>query len=162
MWSGFDNDPDWIATGGDINGDDIDDVIFNDWGQGTYIYFGRATWPATLAVGTDHDVKILTGMYDHRECMITGDYDRDGIEDIMLNIGSNGMSLYYGRTSWNAEYSPLSDYDAIFRTPSYWYHNTYDSGDFNGDNASDFLCVYGGFPNYKRGKAWLMYTKPSQ
>ena len=117
---------------GDINGDGWMDlgVAFtaagSDWDSDVYIYFGRASWPASLDL-TDADLHI-TRPKDSVEKVwlpephMVGDINGDGISDLLLRqpyetvdrvYQAGQVLVYLGRPKWPADLS-FEDADATF------------------------------------------------
>ena len=121
---------------GDVNGDNIDDLIIgadgaNNYAGGGYIFFGKTTWPdkATMK-DTNADVIFVgdlgtykTGYFGH--FCGSGDIDGDGMDEVVFNApyytdedltGSYGVwgmtYIWWGRQTWNSKYDTTKgEYD---------------------------------------------------
>jgi len=148
-----------IAGPGDVNGNDIDDILigaeFNDDGGTdagkTYVIFGKTTgWSSTLSLssagasfegetGGDVSGHIVKG---------AGDVNGDDINDILISsVGGGGpnskgeVHLVLGRTSGWSSVSDLANSDASFLGENDWDHlgGGICGGDMNGDLLSDIV-----------------------
>ena len=149
-----------IATGGDVNNDNIDDVFICAGGSSKgYLVFGRNTWPSVFSLA-DAD-SVFINFYSVYDADLTGDIDCDGVDDLLLSRSSEKIMIFYGRDSWLSQYDSYYDYDAKFQNSNIWAVAT--GGDFNGDGADDILGGYccentNGYSG--NGILWFIYSKP--
>ncbi|MDH5493380.1 MAG: FG-GAP-like repeat-containing protein, partial [Myxococcales bacterium] len=95
-----------IVTGiGDFNGDGMDDFVVSSHSEsssqgGAYVFFGRATWPATIDVSASCAASICfrgsdTFGFASYGLAAAGDFDADGFPD--LAIGSPFAAGFVGQ-----------------------------------------------------------------
>ncbi|MGD2146523.1 MAG: hypothetical protein PVH41_07520 [Anaerolineae bacterium] len=178
-FAGVDVDTSEAVTIGDVNGDDIDDIVFLAPGSTDYalpleagLFFGRpGGLPGTLPLA-DADV-LLTGDVPTAGWILppraagVGDVNGDGVDDLLVGdpltqYGSGMAYLIVGRRgTWPASLA-LSEADWLLYAPAPGGEGiTYSfgaavsgAGDTNGDGLDDFLV---GAPNSGpyNGIAWL-------
>ncbi len=153
----YDHGEFWISNLGDVNGDDLNDIIMGSMETNTggalagaaYLFFGRIEWPSQLSLN-DADVifygHIPNGLAGF-SVADAGDFDGDGYQDILIgapgrwDTGSDKGRAYliYGRPTWNEIYY-LNQADFIITGDSSRDRAglTLDGvGDFNGDGVDD-------------------------
>ena len=155
-----------VGVAGDVNGDGVDDLAVTSLSgaqmveEGTYLFFGRNTWPAELL---PNDADVLVGGIDEESTVLSspGDVNGDGIDELLFFNDTN-IYLYFGRTNgWPAT---LSTGDADVRiAPAAWMSTIYSygseiylgstnqpgmRGDIDGDGINDLIlhnCAADGF-----------------
>ncbi|MGB6048950.1 MAG: FG-GAP-like repeat-containing protein [Flavobacteriales bacterium] len=150
-----------VATGGDVNGDGISDLLLGTPGQaGTgvvSIFHGEPDPPSTTiqwsSLGTQNNG------FMGRSVASAGDVNGDGYSDVL--IGASGMDGAKGRAMLY-----LGSASGLSATPAWttYGENAQDqfgycvasAGDVNGDGYSDVLVGAASWPNYAwTGKAYL-------
>ena len=156
-----------VATGGDVNGDGISDLLLGAPGQaGTgvvSIFHGKPDLPSSTiqwsSLGTQNNG------YMGRSVASAGDVNGDGYSDVL--IGASGMDGAKGRAMLF-----LGSASGLSATPAWttYGENALDqfgycvasAGDVNGDGYSDVLVGAASWPNYAwTGKAYLYYGGPA-
>ncbi|MBI4407360.1 MAG: FG-GAP repeat protein [Candidatus Kerfeldbacteria bacterium] len=171
-----------LTTRGDLNGDGLDDLIFGspDWNCSNkktacgaiYIIFGQ---PAHLksADFTTPDVAIYGTKADEElggEFRVDGDINGDGVHDLaFLDYGKDtakdiegtqGVGVFYGRTSWEVSYQRSEadvQIDTLLNTNTTGQiqHSLSTHGDVNGDGYDDLL--FGVDTDEEQGTAYLFF-----
>jgi hypothetical protein len=157
------------TTAGDINGDGIDDMAFNDGDGRAFVLFGTTVGGAvnlsTLTAAGGRGFVINAGNNNPDSFVwdadVIGDFNGDGLADILVSnrtlaIDGNGVGcayVVYGRTAT----TPLT-LDSLAATDGFRINGVYDAtgnrqmgrtavaaGDVNGDGFADIiLATYGG------------------
>jgi hypothetical protein len=157
------------TTAGDINGDGIDDMAFNDGDGRAFVLFGTTVGGAvnlsTLTAAGGRGFVINAGNNNPDSMVwdadVIGDFNGDGLADILVSnrtlaIDGNGVGgayVVYGRTAT----TPLT-LDSLAATDGFRINGVYDAtgnrqmgrtavaaGDVNGDGFADIiLATYGG------------------
>jgi len=136
---------------GDLNNDNINDLIFNAWGNSEggasagklYIFWGPlevGNYSASSANVTHIGNTTTEKMYGYINK--TNDLNNDGIDDLVLWIPtsvftSTKIYIYYGKNDFN-----LDNPDIIINAPdatNLFGYAIYSEGDFDGDNYNDFI-----------------------
>ncbi|HDH57701.1 MAG TPA: T9SS type A sorting domain-containing protein [Bacteroidetes bacterium] len=141
---------------GDVNDDGFSDVAIGDWDQGQRIYFGGVNMDTIPDVALQGYFGPSIAGSDGLTC---GDFNGDGISDIIADGDYGGIVLYLGSPWFNG-------------VPEWWYSEFWmvldgitvnGVGDVNGDGCDEFVL---GFPYYDNmswmnvGKAYLFAGNP--
>ncbi len=146
----------WI---GDVNGDGIDDLAAsqtyppNHPLSGLFLFFGRASWPASLS-SADADVVIGAGYPIHPGQRV-GDVNDDGIDDLAY-IGPGAAPddatdtyLVFGTPAWPTEI-PHGSADVHIEPEPYleqvapYTFRDHHRGDLDGDGIEDLFLFHTG------------------
>lgn len=121
---------DWQVTGtGDFNGDGYDDILWRH-SNGTI-----SNWLGNMAGGfTVNDLNAWTSAPTDWFVVRTGDFNGDGLEDILWRNSNGTISNWLADTSGG--FTP-NDANAMIAVPLSW--SIWDTGDFNGDGRDDIL-----------------------
>ena len=87
--------------------------------------------------------------YWHSQRWITGDFDGDGLDDLVNVYGNKGRARAWVHRSTGSGYQYLSSFNVF---AGFWGSQRWLSGDFNGDGKDDLVNVYG---NNGRARAWV-------
>lgn len=134
-----------VASGGDVNGDGIQDIIIGAWnttgGGSAYVIFGRSTWNSNFSLDTIDGsngfivkgrVGFLSPPSDFIPFSIKGDINGDGVQDLIL-----GDSPYTG--NFNGKIYVL------FGKQAFWQSQISLLGlNFNGTNGFEIVVGAGG------------------
>ena len=159
----IDDESGWSVATGDVNGDNVDDVIIGAryadpaGGSGageTYIIYGSDSLPATIDLNsTSADVTIY-GDDDGDQSgssVATGDINGDNVTDLIIGArradpagGENAGETYiiYGSDSLSStiDLNSVSADVTIYGDDEYDYSGTsVATGDVNGDNVADLI-----------------------
>jgi len=147
----------YATTGGDVNGDGLDDILINDGVNAAYVVFGKTSDApvnvSSLAAGVGGFKLIGQAINGITDVDMVGDFNGDGLADMLVSeftVPLNSTSaiglgyLVYGRTGTTA--ITLSDLAASegFRingvSPNgYSGYTINGAGDVNGDGFADVL-----------------------
>ena len=146
-WEGWGSN---ISSGGDINGDGLDDLLIATSGAWSYVVFGTTSIQqvklSDVAAGSGGFV--VYGDTSSLSCVAgAGDVNADGLADFLVkaNVADNTSGsnyLVFGKTSTTAVYlSAVAAGSGGFAiTGAAQYSSNVDSaGDFNGDGVSDLV-----------------------
>ncbi|MFC1705992.1 FG-GAP-like repeat-containing protein [Planctomycetota bacterium] len=163
-----------VATAGDVNGDGYADVIVGKnesesvgW---AYVFFGKATLPATIV--TDSADMKLTGAgsqgYFGWSVGGTGDINGDGYAEVIVGaVGANDEKgaayVFFGSASPSAD--PISGSNANITLNGYlrgdWLGSSVaGAGDLNRDGYADILVGASGVAG-EVGEAYILYGSAS-
>ncbi|MGD8782055.1 MAG: integrin alpha, partial [Ignavibacteria bacterium] len=132
-----------VSGVGDVNSDDIDDVIvgapdYNDYTGRAYIYYGGSSMDATVDVTMDGEAQ-----YDRFGSSVSGagDVNSDDIDDVIVgapeyNNYVGRAYIYYGGSSMDTETDVTMDGEG---TLNYFGYSVSGAGDVNGDNYDDII-----------------------
>ncbi len=112
---------------GDVNGDGIDDILLgtseaDSFSGRAYILFGRPSWPETIDLARDADVRFFGTRSNDRlgDYTVIGDLDLDGIKDVIIDAergdGPNDtrkdagdIHVFFGRAVWPSYFNLATD-----------------------------------------------------
>lgn len=135
---------------GDINGDGKPDLAISvsNYGDKTYIYFGRDVWPSDLNI-LDADMRIVG--YNMRvglHIRALGDINKDGFADFAYSVQDNNgigkINVLYGREIWPEYINELSKVNATFNgiDGGFLFGTTFENlNDINGDGLVDIAIT---------------------
>ncbi|MCC5620944.1 VCBS repeat-containing protein [Nostoc sp. CHAB 5715] len=126
-WNGFD------ALTGDVNGDGLTDLIWNETGNINRTYVGLSNGNGTFTFLPAQD-RSETGWNGFDA--LTGDVNGDGLTDLIWNETGNINRTYVGLSNGNGTFTFLGAQD---RSETGW--NGFDAltGDVNGDGLTDLI-----------------------
>ncbi len=147
-----------VASGGDVNGDEYDDILIGAPGFGqskgkTYLILGKASgWFMDMDVSTS-DISFLgEDQWDSSGGSVAGagDVNGDGYDDILIGAYRNRNNNYRAGQSYLILGKPsgwVMDTDLSASDASFWGEDAYDwsgysvagGGDVNGDGYDDIL-----------------------
>ncbi|MEO1329673.1 MAG: hypothetical protein AAFW46_08425 [Pseudomonadota bacterium] len=173
-----------VANAGDVNGDGIDDLIIGardaapggriDAGE-TYVVFGQSGgFAASVELSSLNGSNgfTLNGIAaddrSGRTVSSAGDFNGDGVDDILIGAGAGGAFLVYGDSGGFAASIDLSSLSSStgFRITTF---NTGDPsgrevaalGDVNGDGFDDVIVSGGAGNQNGQGESGVIYGRPS-
>ena len=172
----------WAIEGvGDVNGDDIGDLLYLQHGGTACLVFGRDTPFPALIAPEDLDGSNgmrLTGAGVSFQIGGTGDINGDGLLDFVLgdqNTGTGSSFIVFGRRGTHPAELDLTTLDG---SNGYRLRGVRDGdslaggqlGDFNNDGFADLIAGAarfdgpgdGGFPAWDVGAAFLVYGGPER
>ncbi|WP_233255041.1 S-layer family protein [Limnohabitans sp. T6-5] len=142
------------TTGGDYNGDGLNDVIVHT-GTSTYVVLGNTASPGAIAVSSlaaSQGFKITSPTYAVSAPTFVGDINGDGLDDMVLDFEVQGTAwgnyVLYGSTNTSSLTLPTGSTGTFANG---FFINTGStnlvsgartfakSGDFNGDGYNDFM-----------------------
>ncbi len=155
------------TNAGDVNGDGMDDIAFNDGTTRAYVLFGKtnSTSVSTTALDAGIGGFVINAGTNNANSVITdvdvvGDFNGDGLADMVVsNTGmyvgggvNGGAYLIYGRTATTALTLDSLEVSQGFRISGYSSTTSMllgrtatAAGDFNGDGFADLaLTTYQG------------------
>ncbi|WP_109832652.1 FG-GAP-like repeat-containing protein [Reichenbachiella versicolor] len=126
---------------GDFNGDGIDDIMrqwdsFNGQGIGWYVAFGDAG--STLS--HDNWNKVTSSGFEMKDVRV-GDYNGDGIDDILARHGTGGAQGVGWYAVFGKNQRPFDSWEKMNDSGSYM--SDVLIGDFNNDGEDDVLKHFG-------------------
>jgi hypothetical protein len=77
--------PESMITG-DLDGNRLDDVVFDFGSQGVWVWMNHATWLWLNPQNPTH--------------LVTGDFDNNGRDEVVLDIPDAGLWVWRNNTSW--------------------------------------------------------------
>jgi hypothetical protein len=114
---------------GDLDGNGIDDIVFDFGSYGTYVFYNNSSWtklhslsPAFMATGdldgegyddviavfegygtyVYYNNSVWTKLHSLSPTLITtGDMDGGGQDELIAVFGGHGLYVYYNNTSWS-------------------------------------------------------------
>lgn len=137
LGANFSPDHKWQA--GDFDGDGLDDLVLV-YGHSTY---GATAWTYSSSGNgfTKTGSQRMGASYGPEQRWETGDFDGDGLDDLLLVYGHST----YGATAWTYS-STGSDFTRTGSQrmdASYWDSQHWKVGDFDGNGRDDLVLVYG-------------------
>ncbi|HEY0085992.1 MAG TPA: hypothetical protein VGB65_08785, partial [Allosphingosinicella sp.] len=103
--TGYSDNGDTISGAGDVNGDGIGDLIFNEWNKSdVHVLFGRAGGYSNMNAGAPplgSGFTILGPSPNAGSSNVSGgrDYNGDGYDDVIVGHGDNAsVSVIFGKT----------------------------------------------------------------
>ena len=147
----------FIKSGGDVNGDGFNDVLVytgQDSPTRCEIFAGNASGFDTIPIWTITGTSSLVSAYD-----ITGDYNNDGYDDIIISSYNFNVKCYFG-----GAVSPSL-------TPNWTYNNPFPSsnfgeaicnaGDVNNDGYDDMIIGAPLYTNVELQEGAVLLVKGS-
>lgn len=149
----------WGLAVGDVNGDDVDDVILGASGDDeVYVVFGSPALPAMIDLDAEYDCRMSGVSGDRTGSSVSlGDIDGDGIQDVLIAAPLNdyrgsarsNCGAYFvapGRAVWPSDIQ-LMDETVILgaeggdgvSSSAHYPGMQIVSGDINGDGYGDVL-----------------------
>ncbi len=175
----------WVAGGGDVDGDGLDDILVGassnsdgGWMAGkTYLFLGSTIVNLSGSVSAgDADYTFVgesNGKYSGKACAIDGDVDNDGLGDILIGATYNDDGgdaagktyLFFGK---NLPAKPATLYLGSDEDRSFIGEAAYDysgqavafAGDVDGDGLDDILigAVKNNSGGNDSGKSYLIIS----
>ncbi len=147
-----------IAAIGDVNGDGFSDLAVSAFLQDdpevneglVYIYYGRQTWPATVATpSVVVDNPLDQGGAKLGESLVGGDFDGDGYADMAVtarfaNTTINNAGQVYVFRGGDSLPGRVETADAVIDNPTDQANARFAyvlTGDVNGDGLVDLICA---------------------
>ena len=160
---------DVVSGGGDLNGDDYSDFAvgaegFNGLGGIVYLIFGRASWPATINVGSEPAASVVKFTQESAGdqlgsfVSIGADINNDSRRDLFINayagdaVGNNGegkLYVVFGRPA-GMPFAATQSVAALNGSNGFQIRGNVNFagfgspvialGDFNGDGLGDFAA----------------------
>jgi hypothetical protein len=152
------------VAAGDFNGDGFDDYIMAAYGASSYagavyVFYGVVNVKAIYDTSDANVTITATGRSYMGYGMTTGDFNGDGIDDIlvgsyMVNSYRGEAYIFFGSTSWGAKVSvSTSKADVTFkggggyRPTSIYFGITVAAGDIDGDGYDEAI-IYAPYYQY--------------
>ena len=133
--AGFWDEQRWIA--GDFNGDGLDDLV-NVYGHNGDT---RAWVHLSTGAGFEFQSSINTlARFSTAQRWIAGDFNGDGVDDLVNVYGNNGNARAWVHTSTGVGFEFQSSFDTL---AGFWSEQRWIAGDFSGDGRDDLANVYG-------------------
>eukprot|EP01034_Spumella_vulgaris_P027222 gene27222-33912_t len=134
---------------GDVNGDGYDDMGFtNQAGNTHYVVYGKPGLStvelSTLEVAGNSNGFILTGNGTGSHNTLAGDFNGDGLNDILVRYAGYSDYVVLGNTRSMGLVSPINTILGFYIGSSGQKMGGSDAtqvGDFNGDGYSDFMLT---------------------
>ncbi|MDI6841034.1 MAG: T9SS type A sorting domain-containing protein [bacterium] len=138
----------YSASGGDLNGDGISDLVVADFGEPLgpdvegrlYIYFGGEnfdTIPELIIKG--YMIDTLGYLHIGKSVEVIGDVNGDGFDDLLVSADENDIQrvdLYLGGNPMDT-----LPYAIFFKDSIGEFGNSFSGGDINGDGYCDVLIA---------------------
>ena len=150
-----------VGNAGDVNGDGLADILFNNYQTGdTYVVFGKtSTTSVVIGAGIaasdgfriDGQANANSAGFDSFSASTIGDINGDGLADILIaggltNAGGNKAYVVFGKTSGTAvavTSLAASDGFAIYTSSATQALSASYAGDLNGDGIGDMMIGLG-------------------
>jgi hypothetical protein len=160
------------VSSGDFNGDGYDDALIGAYGYPNnsaygraYIFYGGRQKSASVS-SADKNYEYPTnapayGGAKFGQSIATGDFNGDGILDMLVGNASSTLKQVYIFLGNNKSGNPATTTPIILQSPDSgitYFGYSVSSGDFNGDGYDDALIGAYGYPNGSYyGRAYIFY-----
>lgn len=153
---------DKVWSGGDVNGDGFEDVITLNLGDGSdsyvSLFYGVSGGFSDVAIWSFIPVSHLGFAVD-----LTGDYNNDGFDDILVGVYNNSANCFYGSATGPSALPSWSILTVTIQYESHFGTHLANAGDVNNDGYDDVLIGAHMYDNGQidEGKVFLYKGGPS-
>ncbi|WP_273280893.1 Ig-like domain-containing protein [Pseudooceanicola atlanticus] len=167
-----------IAGLGDVNGDGFDDVGVTNNGEGLFVFLGGAAGLGSTPLDVEADADLswsATTPFNLQPevygALATGDFNGDGIADIVLGNGEGGDQgqgyvrvLFGGPTLASADLNALdgtNGFEILGSTAGDDFGHSVSVGDLNNDGLDDLVIGAPNLGQFDDGGVYVIYGRDS-